>query len=91
VLCRSNELTTLGLELHVLLYMIVKNLGTKKSGIGKPTNLNAAADPSAKEKKWAKREKVILQKKFKLAFWNHISFASGSSSPFLWLEYNMFG
>jgi hypothetical protein len=39
--------------------MIVKNLGTKKSGIGKPTNLNAAADPSAKEKKWATRERRI--------------------------------
>jgi hypothetical protein len=50
-------LTTLGLELYVLLYTIVKNLGTKKSGIGKPTNLNVAADSSAKEKKWAKRER----------------------------------
>jgi hypothetical protein len=37
--------------------MIVKDLGTKKSGIGKPTNLNTAANPSAKEKKWAKRER----------------------------------
>jgi hypothetical protein len=37
--------------------MIVKDLGTKTSGIGKPTNLNAAADPSAKEKKWVKRER----------------------------------
>jgi hypothetical protein len=49
-------LTTLGLE-YALLYMIVKNFGTKTSGIGKPTNLNAAADPSAKERKWLNRER----------------------------------
>ncbi len=90
LLCTSNELTTLGLA-YVLLYAIVKNLRTNKSGSG--NQQISMLQPILQQRKrsgWRERGGDFATK-FKQAFWIHIHFASGSSSPILWFKYNLFG
>jgi hypothetical protein len=45
----------------------------------------------SKGKEVGEERECDFARKFKQGFWIHIHLASGSSSPFLWFKYNLFG